>query len=85
MTRDPEHSIEGPLTDAATRRLRVFAIGAAVLLLVLILRLWFLQVVRAQDFQAQATANTVRAQVLPAPRGTIVDRRGRALARNRDG
>lgn len=84
--REPhEVKIDGPGTPAAKRRLGLVGSTVGVLLLVLVLRLWFLQVVGAQDFKQQATANSIRTVVIPAPRGMIVDRNNQPIARNRDG
>jgi penicillin-binding protein 2 len=77
--------VDGPGTAASQRRLALFGSVVGVLLLALVLRLWFLQVVGAQDFQQQATANSIRTVVVPAARGVIVDRKGRPIARNRNG
>lgn len=73
----------GPLTPRTARRLALFGMLVAVLFGVLLLRLWFLQVVGARDFSDQATANTVRTINIPAPRGLIVDRTGRPLAESK--
>lgn len=69
-----------PMNPRTARRIALFGSIGLVLFGVLILRLWFLQVVGASDSQAQASANTVRTINIPAPRGDIVDRRGRKLA-----
>ncbi len=46
-------------------------------------RLWYLQVVQGQEFFSLAQANRVRRVPLTAPRGLILDRRGRVLATSR--
>jgi penicillin-binding protein 2 len=78
-------SEQGPGTVASQRRLALFGSVIGVLLIALVLRLWFLQVVGAQDFQQQATANSIRTVIVPAARGVILDRKGRPIARNRNG
>jgi penicillin-binding protein 2 len=67
--------------------LRVAVLGGIAVLLfsVLFFRLWVLQVLSVQEFQAQATENRERTVEVPAPRGMIVDRKGRPLVRNRPG
>ncbi|MBX3065940.1 MAG: hypothetical protein KF726_23380 [Anaerolineae bacterium] len=49
---------------------------------VLIMRLYELQTVHYDEFNAQAVENAVQNVPLPAPRGAIYDRYGRALALN---
>ncbi len=73
-----------PMTPRAAKRLAAFGTVVVVLFGILLMRLWFLQVVGANNAQAQASANSVRTVILPAPRGEIVDRNGVALALNRD-
>jgi penicillin-binding protein 2 len=63
-------------------RVRVIAAVALALFLVLILRLWALQVVDAKSYSAAVTANEVRVVSVPAPRGEIVDRNDTVLAGN---
>ena len=67
--------------------LRVAVLGGIAVLLfsVLFFRLWVLQVLSVQEFQAQATENRERTVEVPAPRGMILDRKGRPLVRNRPG
>jgi penicillin-binding protein 2 len=50
------------------------------LFLVLVLRLWTLQVVDARSYAAAVTSNEVRVVSVPAPRGEIVDRNDTVLA-----
>ena len=66
-------------------RLRLtFLLLLVVGLFVLILaRLWFLQIMAGEQFVAQATGNAVRTVDLEAPRGMILDREGETLVRNR--
>jgi len=60
--------------------LRVLVVG---LLLALLGRLWYLQVLGRGVYQQAAVANSVRAIVVPAERGRILDDRGRPLVANR--
>ncbi len=53
------------------------------LLATLVGRLWFLQVADAEEFERAAVDNRTREVVTPAPRGEVVDARGRPLVRNR--
>jgi len=52
-------------------------------LAVLLLRLWTMQVLSGHAFAAQAEKNRVRAITTIAPRGRILDRKGRELVTNR--
>ncbi|HET7327661.1 MAG TPA: penicillin-binding protein 2 [Nocardioidaceae bacterium] len=67
------------------RRLRLLVVGVLVfsLFVTLFARLWFMQVVSGQDYQAQATENAVREVVTPPQRGLILDAQGRALVASR--
>lgn len=71
-----------PMNPRTARRIALFGSIALVLFGILILRLWFLQVVGASDSQAQASANTVRSINIPAPRGEIRDAKGKKLAQS---
>jgi penicillin-binding protein 2 len=51
--------------------------------LLLVGRLWFLQVLRADYFRMLAENNRIRTVFLPPPRGLILDRKGQVLAKNR--
>jgi penicillin-binding protein 2 len=66
-------------------RLRLFVIQVLVfsLLATLFGRLWWLQVVAAEQFQQAAVENRAREVLVPAIRGSIVDARGRTLVGNR--
>jgi penicillin-binding protein 2 len=66
-------------------QLRLGALGVAVVVLfmLLVLRLWALQVLNTRTFVAQAASNHEKQVVVRAPRGEILDRKGRVLVRNR--
>lgn len=64
-------------------RARIASVVLAIALLVLVVRLWQLQVVRGEEYRAQSENNRMRTIPVPPPRGTIVDRQGRELVRNR--
>src|SRR6266496_5321875 len=72
------------LPDSPLRpRITVLSIVVSVLLLSLLSRLWFLQVLAADRYGDLAEVNRVRLVVVEAPRGRILDRQGRVLVRNR--
>ena len=66
-------------------RLRLIVVQIMVLSLfgTLLARLWYIQVVGGDVYQAAAQDNTVRDIEIPAPRGLIVDAEGRPLVANR--
>ncbi|NDU75510.1 penicillin-binding protein 2 [Actinomadura sp. DSM 109109] len=64
-------------------RLVVLYVLVAALLLVLIGRMWTLQVLEGERYRAVAAENRTRDIVVPATRGMILDDRGRPLVRNR--
>ncbi len=72
-----------PLTPSSARRIALFGSIVMALFGILVVRLWFLQVVGARGFEAQAVGNSVRTINIPAPRGQIVDRNGVVLAGSR--
>ena len=66
---------------------RVAIIGgiALVAFSIIFFRLWYLQVLSGDKYLAEANDNRVREIKVQAPRGEIVDRKGRVLVRNRVG
>jgi penicillin-binding protein 2 len=66
---------------------RVAVIGAVALMAfaVIFFRLWYLQVLSGDKYEAQARGNVVREIKVQAPRGEIVDRDGNVLVDNRSG
>ncbi|CAN5405657.1 penicillin-binding protein 2 [soil metagenome] len=70
--------------DGSRHRLGLVAITALSLFAALFARLYFLQVVDGQTLAAQASSNTTKTVVIPAPRGRILDRNGTALVENRE-
>lgn len=66
-----------------TRRLLILTIGVTVLFFVLLARLWYLQIVKAEDFYSLSENNRLRLVPVAASRGTLVDRNGTILVNNR--
>jgi penicillin-binding protein 2 len=64
-------------------RLKVFAALVAFMFAALTTRLWFLQVLAADQFRDIANLNAVRLIDIPAQRGRILDDKGNLLVRNR--
>jgi penicillin-binding protein 2 len=65
------------------RRMMVLAAVIAFAFAAMVTRLWFLQVLAAEEYRERATGNFVRLIPDPAPRGRILDRNGLPLVDNR--
>jgi len=78
----PRHE---PIPDPLPLAIRAAALGiiAAILLVILLFRLWALQVLHAGQYSAAAVQSQVRTAVVPARRGDIVDRHGNILVSSR--
>jgi penicillin-binding protein 2 len=73
----------GPALTELHRRLRWVALIGIGALVVLVGRLWQLQVMRGEGYYERTVSNVVKERYLPSVRGKILDRRGVALADNR--
>ena len=71
------------MSDRSRLRLVVLRVLVVSLLMTLLGRLWYLQVLAGPDYARAAADNQVRDIIATAPRGEIVDDRGRAFARNK--
>jgi penicillin-binding protein 2 len=71
--------------DGSSPRLRLSILGIVALSLfgALFARLWYLQVMAAPQYKVEAQANRVRTVTEEAPRGRILDARGRVIVDNR--
>ena len=70
--------------DELTRyRMRVLAVVAISLFAALVARVWYLQVITTEQAVAVAEQNVTREIRVSAPRGRILDVRGRVLVGNR--
>lgn len=70
-------------TDSNQVRLSAIGIVAVSLFLALFMRLWFLQGIDRQEFEAASVSNRIRVVHEEAPRGRILDRNGKVLVDNR--
>jgi penicillin-binding protein 2 len=61
---------------AMVHRFTLFVLFAGALMAVLVVRLWFLQVVQGDHYSVMAEGNRIREVSLEASRGKILDRRG---------
>ena len=71
------------MSERSVPRLLVLQVLVVAILATLLGRLWFLQIYDGDTYAQQAATNRVRDVVTPAPRGEIVDSRGRPLITNR--
>ncbi|WP_334144960.1 penicillin-binding protein 2 [Rhabdothermincola sp.] len=71
--------------DRESPHLRLSILGVVVVSLIgtLFARLWYLQVMAAPEYQVEAQANRVRTIAEEAPRGRILDAKGRVIVDNR--
>lgn len=80
---------QGGWAPALTPRvaLRIATLGGIVvaMLALLLVRLWFLQIISGEAYAAKAEGNHLRTVVVEAPRGNILDRNGQVLVANRPG
>ncbi len=71
------------MSVAPSYRLRILAVVLVSLFATLFARLYYLQVLNSQEFQAVAAQNVTRVVNVQAPRGRILDVNGRVLVDNR--
>src|SRR5215213_3759643 len=72
------------LTPQLAFRVAVLGGVALVMFALIFFRLWYLQVLSGDKYEAQAQNNRVREIKVQAPRGEIVDRHGQELVANRN-
>lgn len=71
------------MTPRISGRLAFVGVLIVALFAALFTRLWYLQVLTAEDLEIAAEANRIELVIEPPARGRIVDRHGRVLADNR--
>ena len=64
-------------------RYKYFVVLAGVAFFLILLSLWYLQVIKGSGYRRLSTNNCIRIRENPAARGMILDRKGRILAYNR--
>ncbi|HEX9005464.1 MAG TPA: hypothetical protein VGB07_36490, partial [Blastocatellia bacterium] len=77
-TREPGFDTADDLRKAG-QRLEIIRYLAIAIFVLLVGRLWILQVMKSEVFADQAEQNRTRILPIPARRGTIFDRKGRIL------
>jgi len=70
-------------TDLIKKRLNDLFIFIIIFFVILLVNLWYLQVIKGQDYEQRAINNCIRSLVEEAPRGEIYDRNGKLLITNR--
>jgi penicillin-binding protein 2 len=65
------------------QRINIATAVILVFVLILVSRLWFLQILRGADYDLLSENNRVRGQTIVAPRGNVLDRNGEVLLSNR--
>lgn len=70
------------LTKNLSRRVGVFYCGVLLVFLVILVRLWDLQLFRGAYFFDLSENNRIKTREIAAPRGNVFDRNGRALITN---
>lgn len=70
-------------SGALQNRFLLFSLAAFGFFLLLILRLWYLQVISTEQYLTLAEKNRIRDIPIAAPRGPIYDRDGKLLVQNR--
>ncbi len=69
--------------DILKRRLMFAGLVIFIFVTIIFTRLWFLQVYKGEEYKQRAENNRVRKGTIAAPRGAILDRKGRELVTNR--
>ncbi len=72
-----------PPPQALARRIQKTLLCLAVAFLVLLLRLWYLQILEGGHYLTLSTYNRLRIRRVEAPRGFMLDRNGEVLVENR--
>ncbi|MDP6809019.1 MAG: penicillin-binding protein 2 [Desulfobacterales bacterium] len=67
------------VSENIRKKIRVYAVLMVISFLCVGMRVWYLQVIKGEDFMGRSENNRVRQVSLPAYRGTIKDRNGEIL------
>lgn len=69
--------------DLTKKRLNDLFVFIIICFMVLLVNLWYLQVIRGKDYEQRAINNCIRSLVEEAPRGEVYDKQGKLLITNR--
>lgn len=69
--------------NALKKRLDITTVIVVTLIAIIVVRLWFLQIYKGDEFGKLADTNRVRTINITAPRGNFLDREGRIIVSNR--
>jgi penicillin-binding protein 2 len=69
-------------TEAVSKKIELIALIVLAFFLLLVARLWQLQILEGKDFKRASFENRLRIEKLPSSRGIIHDRNGRPLVKN---
>jgi penicillin-binding protein 2 len=61
------------------KKIKVYAVLVFISFLIVLMRIWYLQILKGEDFMGQSEQNRIRKISLPDYRGTIKDRRGETI------
>lgn len=67
------------------RRAKKILFVLGLLFLILGMRLWYLQILKGNEFRIFSDSNTIKEKKVLAPRGNILDRNGKILVSSRPG
>ena len=68
--------------EEVKQRLNWLSIFIVICFIILIISLWYLQIIKGQEFRERAVENCIRSLVEDAPRGRIYDRQEELLVTN---
>ena len=69
--------------DLTNKRLNDLFFLIIICFVILLVNLWYLQVIRGKDYEQRAINNSIRSLVEEAPRGEVYDQQGKLLITNR--
>jgi len=71
------------LASYVARRVQIVAVLLGLALAIIIVRLWYLQVIQGEKYRLKSENNRLRTVYIAPPRGKILDRNGEVLVSNR--
>ena len=61
------------------KKIKIYVILVSISFLLMLVRIWYLQILKGEDFMGKSEQNRIRKVTLPDHRGTIKDRRGETV------